>query len=83
MTQKFINFNIARKVSAQIAKEHFERIHSFKKATLLWVKIGTIGKPFKLPLPQNYTLSANVILIQPNSEFILPEFLFWQFTSRI
>ena len=77
---KIINFNIARKVSAQIAKEHFER-YTLQKGDFVMGKIGTIGKPFKLPLPQNYTLSANVILIQPNSEFVLPEFLFWQFTS--
>lgn len=46
-------------------------------------KIGTIGKPYKIPDEQNYALSANVILIQPNKEKIYPEFLFWQFSSSL
>jgi len=46
-------------------------------------KIGTIGKPYRLELPQNYALSANVILIQPNAEKILSGFLFWQFSSPL
>ena len=46
-------------------------------------KIGTIGKPFRVQLPQKYTLSANVILIQPNCEKIIPDFLFWQFSSPL
>ena len=46
-------------------------------------KIGTIGKPYKIPDEQNYALSANVILIQPNKEKICPEFLFWQFSSSL
>lgn len=75
-----INFNTARKVSSGVAKEHLER-YTIQKGDFIMGKIGTIGKPFKLPLPQNYTLSANVILIQPNSKIIFPEFLFWQFAS--
>lgn len=77
---KIINFDSARKVSIDVAKEHSER-YTLQEGDFVMGKIGTIGKPFKLPLPQNYTLSANVILIQPNLEFVLPEFLFWQFTS--
>lgn len=45
-------------------------------------KIGTIGKPYRIPIPQEYALSANVILIQPNHELILPDFLYWQFSSH-
>jgi type I restriction enzyme S subunit len=44
-------------------------------------KIGTIGKPYKLKLPQRYVLSANVILIQPKNSIIHSDFLFWQFSS--
>lgn len=75
-----INFDNARKVSMDVAKEHLER-YTLQEGDFVMGKIGTIGKPFKLPLPQNYTLSANVILIQPNLEFVMPEFLFWQFAS--
>lgn len=75
-----INFDNARKVSMDVAREHLER-YTLQEGDFVMGKIGTIGKPFKLPLPQNYTLSANVILIQPNLEFIMPEFLFWQFAS--
>lgn len=75
-----INFDNARKVSMDVAREHLER-YTLQEGDFVMGKIGTIGKPFKLPLPQNYTLSANVILIQPNLEFVMPEFLFWQFAS--
>lgn len=46
-------------------------------------KIGTIGKPFRITLPQSYALSANVILIQPNEDLIEPRYLFWQFSSSL
>ena len=45
-------------------------------------KIGTIGNPFRVILPQDYALSANVILIQPNKQVIDPNYLFWQFSSQ-
>ena len=38
-------------------------------------KIGTLGKPFFLTEPFEYCLSANLILIQPRSNVVLPEFL--------
>lgn len=75
-----IKFNDARKVSPSIYEEHIQR-YVLQSGDFVMGKIGTIGKPFRLPLPQNYTLSANVILIQPNAEKINPEYLFWQFSS--
>ena len=79
---KKINYQSARKVSADILKEHTER-YKINKDDFIMGKIGTIGKPFILELPQNYALSANVILIKPDSDFIRPKFLFWQFSSPL
>ena len=81
-TEKTIRFKDARKVNPSVYEEHLQR-YSLCVGDFVMGKIGTIGKPFRLPLPQNYTLSANVILIQPNAEKINPEYLFWQFSSPL
>lgn len=79
---KKINFEDARKVSPEVLDEHLYR-YTIHKGDFVMGKIGTIGKPYKIPDEQNYALSANVILIQPNKEKIYPEFLFWQFSSSL
>ena len=79
---KKINFEDARKVSPEVLDEHLHR-YTIHKGDFVMGKIGTIGKPYKIPDEQNYALSANVILIQPNKEKIDPEFLFWQFSSSL
>lgn len=79
---KKINFEDARKVSPEVLDEHLHR-YTIHKGDFIMGKIGTIGKPYKIPDEQNYALSANVILIQPNKEKIHPEFLFWQFSSSL
>ena len=79
---KKINFEDARKISPEVLDEHLHR-YTIHKGDFVMGKIGTIGKPYKIPDEQNYTLSANVILIQPNKEKIYPEFLFWQFSSSL
>lgn len=81
-TEKTIRFKEARKVNPLVYEEHLQR-YTLRKGDFVMGKIGTIGKPFRLPLPQNYTLSANVILIQPDAEKINPEYLFWQFSSPL
>lgn len=78
--QRKINFTDARKVSPTVMQEHLER-YTLHEGDFITGKIGTIGKPYRVQLPQDYTLSANVILIQPNSEKVNPYFLFWQFSS--
>lgn len=80
--KKTIRFGEARKVSPLVYKEHLDR-YTIHVGDFIMGKIGTIGKPFMLPLPQNYTLSANVILIQSNCDRIDPNFLFWQFASPL
>ncbi len=77
-----ICFEDARKVAIGVLAEHKNR-YELHLGDFVMGKIGTIGKPFRLPLPQNYALSANVILIQPNSDIIIPDFLFWQFSSPL
>lgn len=79
--KKEILFSEARKVSPELLEEHLER-YCIELGDFVMGKIGTIGKPFKLPLPQDYTLSANVILIKPNRDIIDSDFLFWQFSSH-
>lgn len=78
--EKKPNLADARKVSPEVLQEHLER-YTLHDGDFVMGKIGTIGKPFRITLPQKYALSANVILIQPNSEVIVPAFLFWQFSS--
>lgn len=80
--EKTIKFNTARKVAPELLIEHKER-YTIKKGDFVMGKIGTIGKPFLLPLPQNYALSANVILIQPFASKINPFFLYYQFQSPL
>ena len=79
---KTIRFKNARKVNPSVYEDHLQR-YTLRDGDFVMGKIGTIGKPFRLPLPQNYTLSANVILIQPDAEKINPEYLFWQFSSPL
>lgn len=75
-----IMFSTARKVSGHVMVDHLNR-YIIERGDFVMGKIGTIGKPFLLPLPQKYVLSANVILIKPKANKILPSFLFWQFSS--
>ena len=75
-----IKFDSARKVSESVLIEHLNR-YTLSKGDFVMGKIGTIGKPYRIPMPQKYALSANVILIQPNRELIFPDFLYWQFSS--
>ncbi|MBQ7490337.1 MAG: restriction endonuclease subunit S [Bacteroidales bacterium] len=81
-TEKRINLESARKVNPSVLEDHLAR-YTLHDGDFVMGKIGTIGKPFRLPIPQNYALSANVILIQPNSKKIIPEYLFWQFSSPL
>ena len=70
-----IDFEGARKVSKFILEEHKNR-YQLRNGDFVFGKIGTIGQPCMLPEPFDYTLSANVILVQPSQEWILPTFVF-------
>ena len=73
-----IDFSRARRVSENILAEHVNR-YTLEIGDFVIGKIGTIGKPVRIVLPQNYTLSANVVLIQPRK--INPTFLYYYFQS--
>lgn len=73
-----IDFSLARKVSKIVLKEHLDR-YKLENGDFIIGKIGTIGKPVRIVLPQNYTLSANVVLIQPRK--VNSKFLFYLFKS--
>ncbi|MBL7921659.1 MAG: restriction endonuclease subunit S [Bacteroidia bacterium] len=75
-----IDLTSARKVSPSVLKEHISR-YTLQKGDFVIGKIGTIGKPVRIVLPQNYCLSANIVLIQPRK--IDPTFLFYFFQSNI
>ncbi len=77
-----VNFLSARKVGFNILEEHQNR-YQLRKGDFIFGKIGTIGKPVKLPEPFNYTLSANVILIQAENSLITSEFLFYFLSSPV
>ena len=76
-----VNFEGARKVSRKVLEEHRER-YTLHEGDFVIGKIGTIGNPIFVPAEQNYTLSANIVLIQPDSEKILPYFLLKMFESE-
>ncbi|MGD8171120.1 restriction endonuclease subunit S [Vibrio sp. TRT 21S02] len=69
-----IDFEGARKVSFDILKEHNER-YTLKEGDFIFGKIGTLGKATVLPMGIDYTLSANVILIQPELELTIPKYI--------
>jgi len=77
---KQVNFEKARKVGFNVLEEHKNR-YSLKNGDFIIGKIGTIGKPFLIPIDCDYTLSANIILIQPKDEEIDKTFLFFLFCS--
>ena len=76
-----IDFDKARKVGQNVLMEHLER-YSLSEGDFIIGKIGTIGKPFFIPAKQNYTLSANTVLIKPIKDKVVPQFLFAIFQSE-
>ena len=77
-----IDFTSARKVSLSVLEEHKNR-YVLEDGDFIFGKIGTLGKPVLLPKPFEYTLSANVILIQANRKIIRADYLFYFLGSPI
>jgi type I restriction enzyme S subunit len=69
-----INFEGARKVGENVFEEHLKR-YTLKTGDFVFGKIGTLGQPYFLEKPFNYCLSANLILIQPILNAVVPKFL--------
>jgi restriction endonuclease S subunit len=77
-----IDFSSTRKVSNSVLEEHKNR-YQLEEGDFIFGKIGTLGKPVLLPKPFEYTLSANVILIQANRKIIRDDYLFYFLGSPI
>ena len=76
-----INFEGARRVSPKILDEHLKR-YNLHDGDFIIGKIGTIGKPIFVPTRRDYTLSANVVLVQPKQSVVRPYFLKYAFESE-
>ena len=74
-----IDFASARKVHPDVLKEHIER-YQLKKGDFFFGKIGTIGNPILLQAPFTYTLSANVILVQPHG-LMAEGYMYWYMST--
>ena len=75
-----INFDGARKVSRSVLEEHRNR-YSLHDGDFIIGKIGTIGNPIFVPARDDYTLSANIVLIQPKQGKVSPYYLMYSFMS--
>jgi len=75
-----IDLKSCRKVGRNVLDKQMAAF-TINKGDIIFGKIGTIGQPKVLPtFKNNYTLSANVILIQPKGT---PEFIYWLLVSEI
>jgi type I restriction enzyme S subunit len=74
-----IDLTNARKVSTDVLVDHLNR-YTLQSGDFVIGKIGTIGKPVRVVLPQNYSLSANIVLIQPRK--VNPTYLYYFFQSN-
>lgn len=75
-----IDFQGARRVSTKVLEEHLQR-YTLHDGDFVIGKIGTIGQPIFVPSRKDYALSANIVLIQPDSELVSPYFLKYSFES--
>lgn len=75
-----IDLKSCRKVGRNVLDKQIAAF-TINKGDIIFGKIGTIGQPKVLPtFKNNFTLSANVILIQPKAT---PEFIYWLLVSEI
>lgn len=74
-----IFFENSRKVSKNILIEHLAR-YKLEIGDFVIGKIGTIGQPVRVVLPQDYVLSANIVLIQPRK--VDRKYLYYYFQSN-
>ncbi|MDR9889164.1 restriction endonuclease subunit S [Pseudenterobacter timonensis] len=77
-----INFTSARKVSVDVFIEHRAR-YTLNEGDFIFGKIGTLGKACVLPIGFKYTLSANVILIQPIKDKVSSDYLRYFLSSPL
>lgn len=77
-----IDFENARKVPCSVLDEHIAR-YPLIEGDFIIGKIGTIGKPFKVPTKRFYALSANVVLVQANRDKATSSYLFYLCQSNL
>ena len=75
-----IDFDNARKVGRYVLDEHRRR-YTLHDGDFIIGKIGTIGNPIFVPARDDYTLSANIVLVQPYRNKVSPYFLKYSFMS--
>ena len=68
-----VDLQNSRKVAPTVLAEHRAR-YTLRMGDFIFGKIGTLGKPTLLLPPYNYTLSANVVLVQADGVRLLPEY---------
>ena len=68
-----VDLQNSRKVSLTVLAEHRAR-YTLRMGDFIFGKIGTLGKPTLLMPPYDYTLSANVVLVQADGVRLLPEY---------
>ncbi|WP_352398975.1 hypothetical protein [[Clostridium] aminophilum] len=73
-----IDFEGVRKVSRKVLEEHLDG-YTLHEGDFVIGKIGTIGNPVFVPARNDYTLSANVVLVQPNTELVSAYYLKYAF----
>lgn len=71
----------AKKVSWAVYEEHCNR-YTIENGDFMFGKIGTLGRVTKLPVGTKYTISANVIVVKPNSALVSPEYLAFALESQ-
>ncbi|OGB21784.1 MAG: hypothetical protein A3I66_15105 [Burkholderiales bacterium RIFCSPLOWO2_02_FULL_57_36] len=75
-----LNLLAAKTVSWDVYEDHKSR-YQIRDGDFMFGKIGTLGRPTRLPADEKYVVSANVILIQPNPEKVDPAYLLLFFSS--
>lgn len=76
-----IDFEHSRKVGLDVLETQQKRF-LIEKGDLMYGKIGTIGKPTKLPVEIKYTLSANTFLLKVIKDKIIPDYLYYLLLSE-
>lgn len=66
----------ARRVDVELLLEHRRR-YTLRDGDFVFGKIGTLGRPALLPQPFEYTLSANLVLVQSDAGMVQRFLFYW------
>lgn len=76
-----IKFDKAKLVSLTTLSEQNKRF-SIDEGDIMYGRIGTIGKPAKLPIQKKYVLSYSVFLVKPLANIVNANFLYYYFLNQ-